>query len=133
MRQDKIRQVICISENNAADFEERMNESLRHLSDPEIKLYDNSPYTAVILYKVTRNIPEDILELFELVEGQRHNCIECPHFVKSDDKRKKWGSCALNAQPTRMDSRACEDYYLFRYKVLSEASKKYAELPFTVE
>lgn len=133
MRQDKVKQVIVISEKDAPSFEQRMNEALSGLADPDIKLYDNTPYVAVITYKVTRNVPEDILELFELAEGEEHLCSDCPHYVEPTDKRKRWGACSLTAQKARSDSRACEHYYLFRYKALNEASTAYRELPFTAE
>lgn len=133
MKQDRVKQIICISEDNAADFEERMNDALSNLSDPEIHMYENNPFTAVIVYFVKRNIPEDLLELFELVEGESFSCLDCPHYVRPTDKRRKWGECSIMLKPTRADSRACEKYYAFRYKMLSEAKERFLELPFTAE
>lgn len=133
MRQDKVKQIICISEPNPAIFEERMNEALSNLVDPEVRIYESMPFTAVILYTVSRDMPEDVLELLEMVDGGYHTCIECPHYVKPTDGRRKWGSCSAKGTKTRGDSRACEDYYLLRYKMLSEAKDSLLESPFTVE
>lgn len=133
MKQDKIKQIICISEPNPAIFEKRMNEALSNLIDPEVRIFEAMPFTAVILYTVNRDMPEDILELLEMVDGDHHTCIECPHYIKPTDNRKKWGSCSTKGIKTRGDGRACEDYYLLRYKMLSEAKNSYLESPFTAE
>ena len=132
MRQDKIQQIIVINEPDPALFEEKMNEALSHIADPEIKIFD-VPYTAVITYGVKRSVPEDVLELLELVDGEIHRCSECPHFVMQTDKRKKWSNCSLIAQKTRADSRACEHFYMLRYQMLSEAAEAYKEIPFTAD
>ena len=133
MKQDKIKQVICISERNAMDFQDRMNEALSQLSDPEIRTYENQPFIATIVYTVRRDLPENVLELFEMIEDRSYTCEACPHFVRSEDKRKKWGSCALTCERTRSDSRACERFYVYRYKVLSEAKEQYLQIPFSAE
>lgn len=133
MKTDRVRQIIVISEPDPAEFELRMNEALINLSDPEIKLYDNTQFTAVITYYVCRDMPENVLELFEMVEGKGYTCEACPYFEKSEDKRKKWGSCKLTSQPTRIDSRACERFYVYRYRVLSDAKEKYLETPYTAK
>lgn len=133
MRRDKVKQIICISEPNPAIFEERMNEALSNLTEPEVRIFESMPFTAVILYTVSRDMPEDVLELLEMVDGGHHTCIECPRYVKPTDSRRKWGSCSAKGTKTRGDSRACEDYYLLRYKMLSEAKDSYLEFPFTAD
>lgn len=133
MRQDKVKQIICISEPDPAMFEERMNEALSNLLDPEVRIFESTPFTAVILYTVARDMPESVLELLEIVDGDHHICSECPHYVKPTDGRKKWGSCSAKGTKTRGDSRACENYYLLRYKAMSEAKDKYLDSPFTAE
>lgn len=134
MRQDKVKQVICIAGSNEEDFQNRMNEALSHLSNPEIKFFPEMPYYAVIVYTVKRDMPEDALELLEMVEGRTYRCEACPHFGKeSNDKRLKWGYCALTCKPTRIDSRACEQFYVYRYKLLSDLKEKYLDIPFTAE
>lgn len=133
MKTNKLKRIIVISEMDAVTFEDRMNEALIGLVDPEIRIDTNKSFTAYIIYTVSRNVPEDILELFEMVDNQRHCCKDCPHYVEPTDKRRKWGTCSVDAQSVRPEGRACEKYYLLRYKVLSEASDKYKELPFTLE
>lgn len=133
MRLDNIKQIRCITASTAEEFEERVNEVLAHIKDPEIEFDNNRPYTCTIVFTVRRNTPETVLELFEMVDGSSHTCIECPHFVHSTDKRKKWSTCSLKAEPTRSDSRACERYYLWQYKVLTEAKEEYHELPYTIK
>lgn len=133
MKTDRVKQVICIAANNPMEFQDRMNESLRFLSDPEITFFKDMPYYAVISYVVKRDMPENVLELFEMVEGKHYTCEACPHFGKSDDKRKKWGYCTLSSEPTRIDSRACERFYVYRYRVLAEAKEEYLQIPYTTK
>lgn len=133
MRSDKIKQVITVSENNAADFQLRMNEALSNLSNPEIVFDPNRSFTAVIIYSVLRDVPEDLLELLELMDGDSHCCGECPHYIKSEDKRRKYGSCSRKADRTRADSRACELYYIERRRELQPVIEEYKQLPFVAE
>lgn len=132
MRQDKINQIIVINEADPALFEERMNEALSHIADPEIKIFE-VPYTAIITYRVSRSVPESVLELLEMVDGEDHQCSECPRFMEPTDKRRKWGSCTVTALKTKADCRACEHFYLLRYRMLSEAAEAYKEIPYTTE
>lgn len=133
MRQDKYKQAIVIAEKDAASFERKLNEALNRVTNPEIQIDNNLPFTAYILYSVCRDVPESVLELFELLDGCSHSCIECPHFVEPTDKRCKWGSCTLRIEKTRGESRACEHFYVWRLKEIEQAEKLYKELPFTIE
>ena len=133
MRQDRVKQVIGSSEKTAADFEERMNESLYGLVDPEITFYPSIPFTAVITFRASRDIAEDVLEMFEMVDGGHHTCSECPYFVVPEDKRKVWSDCSKSNTKTRADSRCCEKYYVSRYRMLSEAAEAYKLIPFKPE
>lgn len=133
MKTDKVTQVICISETDAAAFEERMNDALSSLANPEILFDPNRSFTAVIVYNVRRDVPESVLELFNMVDGSHHSCSECPRCVEQTDQRRKWTTCSATGQPIRIDGSVCEKYYLIRYKALSEAAGKYKELPYTVE
>lgn len=132
MRTDKVKQVVVVSDPDPERFENRMNEALAGLTDPEVHLYENMPFTATIIYTVHRDMPEDVLELFEMVEGH-HTCADCPHLVMPEDKRKKWGTCSIKSIRTRADSGACEYYYIYRYKVLSEAKETFLQLPFSAD
>ena len=130
MKSDRIKQVKCICADNAEDFQDKLNEQLMHLDNPEITYFKDMPYYAIITYVVKRDMPESIIELFEMVDGRSYVCAACPHFSKTDDKRKKWGSCSASCIPMRMDSPVCESFYLLRYKMLSEAKGKYLERPY---
>ncbi len=133
MKKDRVKQIRCITAGSAEEFEYRVNEALAQFGDPEIRFDNNIPFTCTIVYTVEKTVPETVLELLEMVDGKSHTCCECPHFVKSPDNRKKWGSCSLMVQPTRDDSRACEHYYLWQYKALTEAKEKYMAIPYTPE
>lgn len=132
MKSEKYKQVIAICEQDAATFEERMNDSLARVLDPEIVFDHTRPFTAYITYSVSKNMPEDLLELFEMLDGEHHYCEECPYFTASTDKRKKWGSCNMSATKTRLDSRACERFYMWRIKKLEQAKEEFEQLPFSV-
>ena len=133
MKCDKVKQVICVSESNAEAFEDKMNEALSGLSDPEIMFDTNRSFTAVIVYNVRRDVPEDIIELFEMIEGNNRRCIDCPHYVAPTDKRRKWGTCSKSAKSVRPEGRACELYYLIRYKALTDAADQYKAIPYVLE
>ena len=133
MKRDKVKQVICITDPDPVMFEEKMNEALSKLVDPDVRIFESMPFTAVIMYSVSRELPESVLELLELADGEHHVCEECPYYIKPQDRRVKWGACRVQGTKTRGDSRACESYYLYRYKVLAEAKERYLESPFIAE
>lgn len=133
MRTDRVKQIAVITERDASRFEERMNEVLSGLNNPDIKLYDGNPFTAVITYTVCRDVPESIIELFEMVEGVQYRCEDCPELVKSEDKRKRSGTCTRKCELRRYDSSVCEAFYLIRYQALISLRDKYLDMPFTPE
>ena len=133
MRNDKLKQIIVIAETDPAVFEQRMNEELCKLKDPEIKLYEGNSFRAVITYTVYRNTPESILELFEMTSGENGMCYACPYFAKPTDKRMKWGRCELLDEKKKMTSRACEHYYIHKHNVLEAAKGQFLESPFKAE
>ena len=133
MRSEKYKQIIAICENNAEAFQDRMNDALARVADPEIIFDNNRSFTAYVTYRVRKDVPEDVLELFELIEGESHICKECPHFMLAQDKRKRWGFCTLKVEKTRPDSRACEHFYVWRMKQLEEIAEEYKQLPYTIE
>jgi len=132
MRSEKYKQVVVISEDNAEEFQDKMNSALSKVADPEIVFDSNRSFTAYVTYKVSKDVPESVLELLELVADERHYCEECPHFVISDDKRKKWGSCSLKQGKARPDSRACEHFYIWRMRQLEQIAEDYKEIPFEI-
>ena len=133
MRSEKYKQVIAICESNADAFQERMNDSLARVADPDIVFDRTRPFTAYITYRVRKDVPEDILELLELLDGETHYCEDCPYLTLETDKRRKWGSCSLKGEKTKPDSRACEHFYLWRLKQYKQIAAEYKEIPFQIE
>lgn len=133
MKTERYMQVVCISESNASDFQIKMNEALSHLPNPEITLDKCIPFTAYIIYKVKRDVPESVLELLELIDGDPHTCVECPYYEEPSDKRMKWGICKIKLERMRLDNRACERFYLWRSKELEQAEQLYNQIPFLCE
>ena len=133
MRSEKYKQMIAICEDNAEAFQEKMNDALARVADPEIAFDNNRSFTAYVTFRVRKDVPENVLELFELLDGDSHYCSECPHFCIPSDKRKRWGSCTLKIQKTRSDSRACEHFYVWRLKQLEQMSEEYKQIPYEIE
>lgn len=133
MKHEKIKQMICISESNAADFQDATNEALQKLGDPEIVMDTNIPFTCYIFYSIYKSVPETVLELLELLDGESHDCTECPYFVESTDRRKVHGVCSLKSIRVRKDSPACEHYYLWKVKTIESAKEEYIKIPYSVE
>ena len=133
MRAEKYKQIIAICENNAEDFQNKMNDALASVTDPEIVFDKTQSFTAYVTYRVRKDVPENVLELLELLDGDYHFCEECPYFVRSTDRRRKWVSCKLKGSKTRADSRACEHFYIWRMKQLELKSEEYKQIPFTIE
>lgn len=133
MRSDHIKQIIAISESNAADFQQKMNEALSEVVNPEV-IFDRSiPFTAYITYSVRKDVPETALELLELLDGSSHDCEECPYFIMNSDKRTRWGECSFKKKKTRINSTACEQFYLWRMKEVEKAKKLYSDIPYIAE
>lgn len=133
MRSEQYKQVIAICESNAEDFQDKLNNALAGMTNPEITFDPNRSFTAYVTYNVRKDVPEDVLELLEMINGESHYCDECPYFEGSNDKRRKWGSCTMKKIKTRPEGRACEHFYLWRFKQLELASAKYKEIPFQIE
>lgn len=114
MRGEYQTQMICVSETNGAIFELKMNEALKTLVNPDIRLDPNRSFTAYIFYQVQHTIPESITEAIEMVEGSTHYCVECPACEMSKDKRKKHGLCSVYCKTVHQKQPVCIDYYKFR-------------------
>ena len=132
MRERTFKQLACISEKDAAAFEEKANDVLAQTPDPEIVIDQTRPFTMYVLYKVSKDIPESALELLEMLDpnGGHAQCMECQYFVKDKDARKKWGMCQKKDERTRCDSRACEVYYLELRKDAAPLIEQYEQIPF---
>lgn len=135
MRNEHYKQVACVSELDAESFEQKINTILAGIIDPEIILDKAKPFTAYIIYRVRKDVPETVLELLEMldVDGGCATCQNCPHLVRSKDKRKKWHKCGLTGEQVKEDSRACETYYIEKRKQYREIIEEYMQIPYTIE
>ena len=136
MRVNNFKQMACISENNAALFQERVNSILTQVPNPEIVLDRTRPFTVYVFYEIRKDVPETVLELLEMLDadGGKAKCEDCPAFIRSHDKRKKWGNCRKKPdKPTRCDSRACELYYLERRREAERIAEEFKQIPFKSE
>lgn len=88
-----------------------------------------------IFYNVRRDTPETILELLEMLDtdGGRAQCQHCPAFIKSHDRRRKWGYCKRKEAQTKCDARACELYYLERRREAMAIVKEFEQIPYTID
>ena len=132
MKEARLKQIYCISEHDAASFEEKANEVLAQIPDPEIFIDHSRAFTMYVVYSVSKNIPESALELLEMLdpEGDRATCSACKYFKPSDDHRRKRGTCLKKNTVTRCDARACEVYYIERRQDAAALAAQYESLPF---
>ena len=135
MRSIKFKQCACISEASAAAFQNAINAILQQTPEPEIVIDKTQPFTAYIFYKVSKDAPETVLELLEMLDedGGCAQCQDCPEFIRSTDKRRKWGKCRRKNEPTRTDSRACELYYLARRREAERIAEEFKQIPYAIE
>ena len=135
MRSIKFKQCACISEASAAAFQNAINAILQQTPEPEIVIDRTQPFTAYVFYKVSKDAPETVLELLEMLDtdGGRAQCQDCPEFIKSKDKRTKWGKCGRKGTKTRCDGRACELYYLARRREAERIAEEFKQIPYTIE
>ena len=135
MRSIKFKQCACISEASAGAFQDAINAMLQQTPEPEIVIDKTQPFTAYIFYKVHKNAPETVLELLEMLDtdGGQAQCQDCPEFIKSTDKRRKWGKCRRKIEPVRADGRACELYYLARRREAEHIAEEFKQIPYTIE
>ena len=135
MKDTKFKQCVCISETSAEAFQDAANAILAQLPEPIIELDKTKPFTMYVFYNVRRTAPETVLELLEMLDADGGNaqCEDCPSFMRSTDKRKKWGECRRKNEPKRTDSRACEIYYLERRREAAAIAAEFEQIPYTIE
>lgn len=135
MRSIKFKQCACISEASAGAFQDAINAILQQTPEPEIVIDKTQPFTAYIFYKVSKDAPETVLELLEMLDtdGGHAQCQDCPEFIRSTDKRRKWGRCRRKNMQTRIDGRACELYYLARRREAERIAEDFKQIPYTIE
>ena len=104
----------CIEGANGKDFMAKMNAAFAELDSKGVKYTYQadiaSGFIAYIFYEQSVNIPETIKEEFE-ASGEKHTCIECPHFVRPQDGRRKWMRCEVNRCICRADGMCCDKFY----------------------
>ena len=134
MRNDKLKQCACISEQSADAFQDAANAILAQLPNPEIIVDQTKPFTMYIFYTVRRDTPEDILELLEMLDadGGHAHCQDCPAFIPDTDRRKKSGRCQLRADIVGRDNRACEFYYMKRRDGKTRIVDELANVPYLI-
>ena len=118
MRKEK--RLIYIEAATGEEFEEKMNEALKGLPDPDIQIYGK--FEGVIIY--TEHIFEEektIADLFEEA-GCGATCSECPYYTKPTDGRVKWTVC--NGRKVKGSSKACDSYYLGRRRNVPETGRE---------
>lgn len=135
MKDVKFKQMRVLFETDPQVFEDKANAILAQSSSCEITLDKTRPLTAYITYTVSRTQPETVLELLEMLDtdGGHAVCENCPAFIKSKDKRKKWGSCRRKVVPTKCDARACELYYLEKRREAAAIAAEFDQIPYTIE
>lgn len=114
MRGEYQTQMICVSETNGAIFELKMNEALKTLVNPDIRLDPNRSFTAYIFYQIKHDVPETVVEAIELIEGTRFNCKDCPACELPEDGRKKHGFCKAHNKKVHFETPVCIEFYKYR-------------------
>lgn len=134
MKSIRFKQCACISEASAGAFQDAINSVLQQTPEPEIVIDKTQPFTAYIFYKVSKDAPETVLELLEMLDtdGGNAHCENCPAYEPPTDKRRKWGRCRQKNEKTRGDARACEIYYIGRRKGKIDLYEEYKQIPYTI-
>ena len=117
----KCKQVKTIRAKDLNELETKLNEALR--DGAELGAVDLSLCIAMIVVtEYVGDIKKTALDELEDELG-RHNCSECPFFVESTDKRKKWHTCEKGKR-VQKSSACCIAYYeLIREEETSDLSE----------
>lgn len=111
MKYSRVQQIICIQEQTAAAFQERVNEALMTVASPRIEMDRNVPFTCYIFYTEEKKEAETIADEYELA-GCGHTCEECPHLERTGDKRRKKFRCKYAEHGLScLSMPACDKYY----------------------
>ena len=111
MRTDKKLRVKVVREDNAEDFERKLNVILENVEDPEIEWNKSMGFCAYVTYTEKEKVIEDIKDVFHN-EGVHWHCRNCPYVERTTDKRKKWVCCKIKTTGmTHLDSEACDFLY----------------------
>lgn len=117
----KCKQVKTLRAKDLTELETKLNEALR--DGAELGAVDLSLCIAMIVVtEYVGDIKKTALDELEDELG-RHNCSECPFFVESTDKRKKWHTCEKGKR-VQKSSACCIAYYeLIREEETSDLSE----------
>lgn len=103
------KQVDFIKGTDIQDLKEKLNKAL--LNGAELGCIDIASLTgAIVVTEYVGDIKKTLLDELEDELG-RHSCEECPFFVESTDRRKKWHECAKHGKRVMRSSACCVDYY----------------------
>lgn len=104
----------AVSGKDAFDFEVKLNAALDALNRQgvkyELSFNHNVGFCAYIVWEERMEIPETVRDEYEQV-GEKHNCIECPYFVRPTDGRRKNTRCPKIGKLTRADDCCCDLFY----------------------
>ncbi len=110
MRSETKKVFRCVSGSTPEEFQQKMNEILSTVLNPEITFLPSVPFTAYILTEETTTVPECLADEFSL-RGERYICSACPYFERTNDLRRKWHYCVYHQQKCHQDTPMCEDAY----------------------
>lgn len=100
--------------SDSFDFEVKLNAALDNLNKAgfkyELTFNYNAGFCAYIVWEETLEIPESAKDEYEQI-GERHNCIECPYFVRPTDGRRKYTRCRNTQKLTTADCNCCDQFY----------------------
>lgn len=121
----KCRQLYFITGADLNDLENKLNEAL--MDGAELGGIDIASLTgAIVVTEYVGDIKKTALDELEDELG-RHNCEECPFFVESNDKRKKWHTCEKGKR-VQKSTPCCIAYYeLIREEETSDLSENQGE------
>lgn len=108
MRNVKNERFFCVQCSTAAEFESRINQILAAVSDPQIT-FRPEPFTAYILGTYWDKVPETIRDDFAM-RDEEYCCKDCPYFIRSNDRRRRWHNCGFNPGPVREETPACNEF-----------------------
>lgn len=108
------KQVKIISGISAEDFESKLNKELSELNASgtkyDMQLSPQTGFVAYIVYEQETKVAESIKDEFELA-GEKHICLECPHYILPTDGRVKYTRCMKVGGITHKDRDCCENFY----------------------
>lgn len=117
----KCKQVHFIKGKDLKDLEQKLNEAL--MDGAELGGIDIASLTgAIVVTEYVGDIKKTALDELEDELG-RHNCEECPFFVESTDKRKKWHTCEKGKRVQKSTSCCIAYYEHIREEVKSDLSE----------